>query len=184
MFSRVGGITMENLTIENKDAFALLYQKHIDELIEYSLRLTADKELIKDVIQDTFVQLWQRREKLENIISVKAYLITCIRREIIKRIKNSRLTNNDFNSQEFVSVECTEDLVMKSHDEKLRSEKIIEAVKRLPIRQQEVIFLRFYSELEFFEIAKIMNIRLRSVYKVLYKALNNLKGNFSANMLR
>ena len=50
-----------------------------------------------------------------------------------------------------------------------------DVLNKLPARQQEIIFLRFYEGLSYEEIADVMGIQLSSTYKLLYKALENLQ---------
>lgn len=172
----------EDFKNNDKEAFALLYQQHVAELIKYGMRLTGDKDLVKDVIQDTFVYLWQSKENLDSVVSVKGYLITCVRRAIFKKIKEH---GYNYSEQKMIIdlEDSPEDQMINAQNETYNSRKILSEVNRLPVRQQEIIFLRFYARLEFSEIAKIMDIQLRSVYKVLYKALNTLKLTLNSNLL-
>jgi RNA polymerase sigma factor (sigma-70 family) len=59
--------------------------------------------------------------------------------------------------------------------EEMKNAQIKKFLKKLPIRQQEAIYMRFIAELEFQEIALKMNLTIKSVYKVIYKGLNNLR---------
>jgi RNA polymerase sigma factor (sigma-70 family) len=59
--------------------------------------------------------------------------------------------------------------------EEMKNAQIKKFLKKLPLRQQEAIYMRFIAELEFQEIALKMNLTIKSVYKVIYKGLNNLR---------
>ena len=58
--------------------------------------------------------------------------------------------------------------------EKLRSEILREAIGKLPDRQKEALYLKYYGERSFEEIADIMEISTRAVYKLIYKAIDYL----------
>lgn len=59
--------------------------------------------------------------------------------------------------------------------EEARQEKIKSVLRRMPARQQEVIFLKYYQNLSYEEIAAIMGIAQDSVYKLTYKAIEKLQ---------
>lgn len=59
----------------NVDAFETLYRKYYDDLYVYLLRFTFDKEKVEDIVQDTFVKLWQKRMDINVKTSLKRYLL-------------------------------------------------------------------------------------------------------------
>ena len=75
----------------DKEAFANLYHRYFKILIESSLRISHDKDMIKDCIHDLFVELWKNKLNLGIPRSVKAYLYISIQRKIIRQVKRTRL---------------------------------------------------------------------------------------------
>ncbi|HEY0274097.1 MAG TPA: sigma factor, partial [Chitinophaga sp.] len=48
----------------DREAFALLYRQHVDDLYHYGMHFCTDGERVKDCLQDLFQDLWQSREHL------------------------------------------------------------------------------------------------------------------------
>lgn len=56
-------------------AFARLYKDNIHHLIRYGYKITSNRNLIQDCTQDLFVELWENREHLGDIRSLRFYLL-------------------------------------------------------------------------------------------------------------
>lgn len=59
-----------------------LYDKHIDNLFMFGTKFTADRELIKDCIQDVFVKLFNKRAQLDKVNNIESYLYVSLRNRI------------------------------------------------------------------------------------------------------
>ncbi|MEO6686432.1 MAG: sigma factor, partial [Dyadobacter sp.] len=58
----------------NRDAFARIYTIYIHDLLSYGYRISSNRQLIKDSIQDLFLHLWLHRENISETDSIKYYL--------------------------------------------------------------------------------------------------------------
>ena len=153
-------------------AFECIYKTYARLLHNYGYRLVADKELVKDTVQDLFVQLWNNASKLPAVTSVKAYLIVALRRELLRRITRQR----QFVHQETeLSEESAEEQLIEEQTGEMISDGLSKFIQKLPTRQREIIFLKYYSGLSTEEIASAMDLTSGSVYKLVYKALDSLK---------
>ena len=63
----------------NMAAFSQLYNLHINVLFNYGLKLTIDKELLKDCIHDIFVKLYTKKDELGTIDNLKSYLFISLK---------------------------------------------------------------------------------------------------------
>lgn len=152
-----------------------IFQLHYNELYYYGIKLVFVPELVKDTIQDIFTDIWSRKEKMEGVQNIKAYLFVSVRREILRRIeklrKNSKLELQPNESFEF----SVEDFLVREESKKQASQQVIECMKKLSERQREVILLRFNHELEFQDIATVMEMNVQSVRNLLFRALENIR---------
>ena len=64
------------------NAFASLYDMHINILINFGSKLTTDKELLKDCIQDVFIKLYSKKDELNIINNMKSYLFIALKNKI------------------------------------------------------------------------------------------------------
>lgn len=170
----------------NKDAFAELYHSHIKSLIAYGAKLCADEELLKDNIQDLFVELWNSRENLADVDCVKFYLFKALRYKLIRAEKMRQSQNiisenfssgtNAYNGFETsVETEIINKEILDSQVSTLRK-----AITVLSKRQQEAIQLRFYQGFTNEEIAELMSMNYQSVSNLMYTALCRIKKNLKA----
>ena len=103
-----------------------------------------------------------------------------MRNVLFRKIKTQSRFFNLPEDDESVPFEISFDSQLILNEEEQQRQKIIKDVlNKLPARQQEIIFLRFYDGLSYEEIADIMGINVNSTYKLLYKALESLKNSLA-----
>jgi RNA polymerase sigma factor (sigma-70 family) len=90
--------------------------------------------------------------------------------------KDKKITKTDFSQEDVLDIQFTaEELITNKETDNFRTKNISKLLNKLPKRQKEAIYLKYYSGLKATEIAEIMNINYQSVVNILYKALKNLK---------
>ncbi len=158
----------------NHHVFEIIYKQYINLLANYGRRICGDDELVKDAIQDVFTDLWRNRDNLGSTDSIKYYLIKAYRRNLIKKIKASRMyVLAEVEHHEFeLSPEIT---CISAEYEHERSEKLRAKLNTLSSRQKEAIFLRFYSGLNYSKISNIMGIKPQSAHNMVFRALEILR---------
>lgn len=157
------------------EAFEEIFRHYYPSLLNYGLRFNKDEEEVKDCIQILFMKIWERKAFLGNSDSIRNYLLASLRRLILKRAKANPMTvaleddDSLFHVELSVEMQMIRDQTLKENVLSLQN-----AIQNLPARQKEALYLRFYNEQSFGEIALIMNISTRAVYKLIYKALDAL----------
>jgi RNA polymerase sigma factor (sigma-70 family) len=162
----------------NAEAFGALIRVHYPDLFQYGTRFTKDKELVKDCLQDLFLELWANRETISETSFVKYYLLKSLRRRLNKKIGRSRYTGSWeelhfeslFNGSPSIEVSIIREENLAELVRKMR-----QALAGLSKRQQEVIYLRFYLDADIDEIGEIMGLNRQSVYNLLHEGLKKLK---------
>lgn len=149
-------------------------------LFNYGHKFTPDDHIIEDVIQDFFVKLWVDREKIGTTSSVKNYIYKAFRRRLIRKL--------DY-APKIMAFPATEDKIHfdiePGHDhrminsERMRNiqDKLVAALEKMTPRQREVVHLRYFEEMDFEEIADVMQLSTKATYKLLYRAIDTLKTN-------
>ena len=168
----------EQFTLGDKAAFDTIYDRHFQSLCCYGDRICEDKGLVEDVVQDLFIYLWTRRERLGATSAIKFYLFRCLRRKLIRTLAQSKrradrhmvLKANDPRFQ--LSLQEPSGLLL---EEELQG-KLEAALARLTDRQKEAIYLRFYNNLSFQEVAAIMELEVRSLYNLVGRTIKILRG--------
>src|SRR5579872_6183589 len=162
----------------NADAFGELIRIHYQDLYNYGTRFTRDEELVKDCIQDLFLELWTNRVTISETSFVKYYLLKSLRRKLGRKIGRSRYTGSweeiHFESL-FSAAAPVETGIIRGEDLAELTRKMRQALAGLSKRQQEVIYLRYYVDADIEEIAEIMSVNRQSVYNLLHDSLKKLK---------
>jgi RNA polymerase sigma factor (sigma-70 family) len=163
----------------DKEAFAILYNQHINRLYQYGLKFSNDEGTIKDAVQEVFVDLYLKRQKNKSKPeNLKYYLLLALKRNLIKKLKSGRR----FDRSEIADGGIADlvfspeyQIIENEHDEEVRM-KVVGALSHLPEKQKEAIYLRFNEALDYPEIALIMGITIESVRKQVYRALKTVRG--------
>lgn len=137
-----------------------------DNIYRFLLKNTRNEDVARDIVQETFMKLWDKVEKV-NAEKVKSYLFTTAYRTMIDHYRReNRLSGLE--AADFSSLSHTEQYTDLS-------EIISEAVKKLPEIQRTVILLRDYEGYSYKEIGEITNLNESQVKVYIYRARVALK---------
>ena len=137
-------------------------------------KFVADKELLEDAIQELFLELWQSKSQTP-VYSVKAYLLKSLKYKLLKLIKanEQQKTIRDPNDSYFEW--SHENFLIEQQENQEKRELILMAVAQLTNRQKEIIYLKYYQNLNYEEISDIMNINYQVARNLLYQSIKALK---------
>lgn len=160
----------------NNAWFEWLYRHFVHTLLDYGYKMCAEKTLVEDAVQNLFTYLLIHHRQLPRPRSVKYYLLRCVRNEILKLLRRH---NRELPAQPlFDTALQLVPIAVPAQEAYLQKERLAllqQYINRLPARQKEVIYLRFYHGLTYAEVAAVMGIDQKSAYKVIYKAIENLR---------
>ena len=171
----------------SREAFAEIYSSQIDALIGYGTKFCSDSELLKDTIQDLFVELWKSRQNLVQPKCLSFYLFKALRYKLTRALKLSRphesLSASIFPDSDAGMSSTTNSIETEVIDKEMLDAQINSlrnAISTLTKRQQEAIQLRFYQGFTNEQIAELMEMNYQSVCNLLYSALNRIKKNLKS----
>ena len=162
-------------------SFSLIYQQYIDGLFLYGSKLSADRELVRDCIQEIFIDLFLKRKKVSrDIINLKSYLFVSLRNCMVKKMGKSRMFESVDGNEDEIEVPFHIEYEFRDHLIELEisneiSEKLHAGIQNLPPRQKEIIYLKFEEEMDYPDIARMLKISVESARKLLYRALLTLR---------
>lgn len=166
------------MTGGDKDAFLTLYQGHYQALFCYGFSLSADRELTKDCIQELFLEMWKTRPSLnKEVKNVRSYLFTWLRRKIsreLSRLAKERSADEDMEEFPFLQLSYEELLIAFQQSEE-KKQQLRTALKKLTVRQLEIIKLKFFENLSYRNIAAQTSLTPRTVYNLIYEAIRQLR---------
>ncbi len=161
----------------NEQGLSDLFTRLYPDLYLYGMKIFNLPDLVKDSIQDVFVRVWEKRKTLGEVLNPKAYLITALRRKLFENKERYFAADAEILTKisekqafSFVENEFTE---IPEISEKLR-ESLIATINDLPERQRELVFLRFYYNLKYREIADILNVKEQTVKNLMQRTMGSL----------
>jgi RNA polymerase sigma-70 factor (ECF subfamily) len=177
-----------------EEAFQGLVSQYKDSLNAFLRRFLNRPDLVDDVFQETFVQLYVSRDTFDLSKPLRPWLFTiaankakdALRR--MKRIESSNL-GSMFDSDEHSMDDV---LDMLDYDEHLPHDDLIQdetaaAVKRivarLPARLREILMLAYFQKFSYAEIAEILRIPLGTVKSRLHTAVRRFAEDWNAAMM-
>lgn len=158
------------------EALGQLAQTHYRALYNYATKFSSDPDFIRDSIQELYLELWERRNFLSETAFVKSYLLKALRHKLIKesiRLKRFHEPQAIFDADP--SDPPIETNIIEAEHIRFQNGHLKRIISLLSKRQQEIIYLRFYQNLDNEDIASIMGLGRQSVSNLLYRTLKEIK---------
>jgi RNA polymerase sigma factor (sigma-70 family) len=144
-----------------------------NKLHRAALQILKDEEEAKDVLQDVFLKLWQKRDELANVDNLEAFAFKMIRNrclDVIRSRKTVSIESLQKNGIPEIETSDTDDLDVSNS---------IDLVKRiigeLPDLQRTIIHLRDIEQLEYEEIANITQLNVNAIRVNLSRARKKVR---------
>ena len=160
-----------------------VYNTFFNSLFNFGRKYTTNEDLIADAIQDLFVRLWKNRRNLQKPKSLKNYLFKGFRNHLNDRLKSeARYVPDEFGDQcVFEWAPSAEDIQVSTEMVTARKNRLDEAMARLTDRQREAIFLRFYEEFSYVEVAEVLGITIKATYKLMARSIEVIRVGLDSN---
>jgi len=168
-------LLLQQMRDNNVLAFDTLYGKYWEDVYNAAYRRLKDADYAKDITQDIFLQLWNKRNEL-HITHFAPYLFTAVRNNVFKWIeKEQRFTPIPELLAQLTATKDQADAELLRKEFMLKYEALINT---LTPAQQEIFRLRFHDDLSTKEIAEQLNISRKTVQNQLGKSVNQLRESF------
>ncbi|MEQ9440632.1 MAG: sigma-70 family RNA polymerase sigma factor [Cyclobacteriaceae bacterium] len=158
----------------SETAFVSIYDQHWQSLFNQAYKRLPQPEIIKELIQDLFTELWQKRDTLSVHSSLSGYLHNALRYKVFNYIKAEMV-------REKYKLSLVPDTSSCVVEEQMFYQELEEAfekeVNHLPPQAQRVYVLRHQEELSYTQIANIMHLSVSTVEKHMIKALKIIRKN-------
>ncbi|CAM4415188.1 RNA polymerase sigma factor, sigma-70 family [Pedobacter westerhofensis] len=166
-----------SFTKGDRDAFTAIYNTYVGALYEYGMRILKDENQVGDCIHDLFIKLWLNHKTVRKTDNIRFYLIASLRNTILSyKAKEDRLPKEEFhNPDDFVLDFNAESAQVNKEESVAQSRRINDALDQLTGRQKEIIYLKYFEEMSYEQIADLMNISVKGAYKLSARALDALK---------
>ncbi|MCD8297309.1 MAG: sigma-70 family RNA polymerase sigma factor [Prevotella sp.] len=143
-------------------------------LYRIALRITLSKEDAEDIVQDTLIRIWNRRDDWQDIASIEAFSITVCRNMSLDKLKKAGKVNVLFGVTDDDAADPASDPFERMHH-KDRIEIVRRIVDSLPEKQRICMQLRDFEGKSYRDIAKILAITEEQVKVNIYRARQTVK---------
>lgn len=166
-------------------AFSEIYEEFADVLFAYGVKITSDRELVKDCIQDLFYNIYRYNIKLQQPEYLEFYLFRSLKNDLIRKVKNKNQQSSltDENVVLFDLKFLAEHDNHESESEELRIEALRKILQTISPQKREMLFLKFTTGLNYAEIGEIVGMKADAVKKQVYRTLDDLRDRFGDKLL-
>lgn len=169
------------MKLDDEGAFREIYERYFDGLYIQAYRKLQSKEEARDVVQEIFATLWDKRDRISLNSSLAAYLYTSVRNGVLNIISHKHVESAYVQSlQNFIDGSiCQTDYLARGNQLHSMIEKELAA---LPSKMQQIFELSRRENLSHREIATQLNISEQTVKKQVNSALRILRSKLTMEL--
>lgn len=159
------------MTAEN---FKYIYYPYYEKLYRIAFRLLMDVQHAEDIVQETYLKLWDKRHELRDVEQPEAYAIIMVRNLCLNHVrwkKDKTMVAYDYNIPEETSL--TTLIENKGNFDYLK-----QMIDRLPDQQRQIITLRHCEGYSYDEIGEILGLKIEHIRVIISRARKVLREQF------
>lgn len=162
---------------DNEQGLYKIYHDLYDNFYHYGISVVLDKGMVKEAINDIFVDIWRKRHQLDMPENIQAYLFICFKRKLYKLLTKSQKGTVLAEGHLFPEPEeqSYETVLIRQETDSLVKQKLEKMLALLTSRQKEFIRMRFYEDLSIEEIAVKTAATPRTIYNTIHNALVRIR---------
>ena len=166
-------------------AFSEIYEEFADVLFAYGRKITHDRELLKDCIQDLFYNLHAYNIHLQHPEYLEFYLFRSLKNDIIRKVRKN-FTEASLTEEGMFQFDLKFQLEEDSNDiepDEIRVEALRKILLKIDPQKRELLFLKFSTGLNYSEIGELVGMNPDAVKKQVYRTLDSLRNKFGDKLL-
>ncbi|PTS98652.1 RNA polymerase [Pedobacter sp. HMWF019] len=153
-----------------------LYELLFTHLLNFGIKYSADVDLSRDLVNEMFMEIWDKHHTLPEVENVQSYLLSYVKRKVARHYYHDELRQKAIHTQqdELHELSYEEFIVNIQSEQHLRS-RLKTALQKLTPKQKELVQLKFFDDLSYVEIAERASLTVKTAYNTIYDALKILK---------
>lgn len=165
---------LAGLKNSDKQVFEQLFRSCYVPLCNYAAGIVSDKDEAEDIVQQTMITFWEKRETIEIATSVKSYLYRAVHNQALNKIRHDKVRQEHSKDVQSAGEQESEAASGKILQQEMQA-KIAEAINQLPDQCRTVFQLSRFENLKYLEIANHLGISVKTVENHMGKALRLMR---------
>lgn len=167
---------ISNIKKNDDVAFKLIFQKFYKPLLAYTKTFTHDEDKAKDIVQEAFIILWNKRKDLLENSSLKNYLFTLAYRLYIDQYRKDQYRSKVLDELKISALKTR--IHDDENDLQKRVKQLLKLVQNLPPRCKEILLLSKRDGLKYKEIALKLDISQKTVESQIRIAFQKIRAGY------
>jgi len=155
-------------------AFEMLFRTFYQPLCNYAYTFTQDRDEAEEVVQSTFLSIWEKYKTLEIHTAMKPYLYAMVRNSCLNIIKHEKIKQKHIQSEMVLGERSSESVTHTVLAIEL-DERIQQALEKLPEQCRLIFKLSRFEDLKYAEIAEHLGLSVKTVENQMGKALKIMR---------
>ncbi len=149
-----------------------------NELYRLALRITLNREEAEDIVQETMIKVWNRRDRWDEIESIEAFCLTICRNLSLDKVKKSQHQHPSLEEEHDAPDRSPASNPEEQALQRDRLALVRQLISQLPEKQRTCMQLREFEGKSYKEIAQIMAISEEQVKVSIFRARQSIKQQF------
>ncbi len=178
----------DKLLFDDERMFEFIFKAYFPRLMAFSLKFIPDRSAAEDIIQEVFLKVWLKRNEIL-AGTFQSYLFTLVRNACLDHIKHQKIVNNHYAGSKDAAkdeVPYYADFFSDPFHQTVFNEiqkEIDTVLQSLPEQTRRIFCLSRFEGMKNSEIAKMLDLSIRTIEKHNKQALEKLKVHLSARYL-
>ncbi len=170
----------QNLKLGHKLAYKFLFDEYYDWLCNYLFKLSGNRSLSKDLVQEVMIKFYERRQKIKVETNLKSYLFTMCHNHFLNHIRGSKKNPDLLDRVEWAAIyESYFEVTVEDNTFESNLTKLEDLLDKLPPKCREIFILNKLEKRKYREIAKDMGLSIKTVESQMSRALRIIRENAS-----
>ena len=163
-------------------AFDELFLRYSTRLFRFSLSLLKTEEDAREIVQETFYRIWNKRHEIDSRKSFRSFVFTISYNLIVDQLRQ-RLKDQEFRKYLYEHFRLEADVIQETVDYQMVTNRIAQAVEQLPGKRKEIYILSREHGLSHKEIASRLGITVKTVENQINLALKHIRTQLGSEIL-
>lgn len=174
-----GGFSVQKIKEGDQIEFCSFVDLYSKDLYHFALGYVNVRELAEEVVSDVFLEVWNNRFRLDEIVNIKSWLLVMVRNRAISYLRKEQIDNtvsfDEIGEFHVPLFQLPDDNIISREE----IAKINQAITALPPRCKEVFVLAKIEKQPYKKIAEMLNISVKTINVHIAKALNIISQSLS-----